>query len=130
MGSLDSEWADADFGEDLPLPLSEFGWVSDRGQRRHPPINSFQEALKMAVLPTNDRIAVWAQWMQENKATITGAMTKADLQAAVNALDDFLNTNATAINNAIPAAARGALSTAQKAALLNYVVARRWGVGV
>lgn len=84
----------------------------------------------MAVLPTNDRIAVWAQWMQENKATITGAMTKADLQAAVNALDDFLNTNATAINNAIPVAARGALSTPQKAALLNYVVARRWGAGV
>jgi hypothetical protein len=84
----------------------------------------------MAVLSTPDRVAVWAQWMQENKAAVTGAMTKADLQAAVNALDDFLNTNATALNNALPAAARTALSTAQKAALLNYVVFRRWGAGV
>jgi hypothetical protein len=83
----------------------------------------------MAVLSTNDRIAVWAQWMRENEETITGALTKADLQAAVNAIDDFLNNNATAINNAFPVAARTALSTAQKAALLNYVVFRRWGAG-
>jgi len=84
----------------------------------------------MAVLPNPDRVAVWAQWMQQNKEAVIGAMTKADLQAAVNALDDFLNTNATAINNAIPATARAALSTAQKAALLNYVIFRRWGAGV
>jgi len=83
----------------------------------------------MAVLSTNDRIAVWEQWMRENRDTITGALTKAQLRAAVDALDDFLNTNATAINNAIPAAARTALSTSQKAALLNYVVLRRWGAG-
>jgi hypothetical protein len=68
--------------------------------------------------------------MRENRDTITGALTKAQLRAAVDALDDFLNTNATAINNAIPAAARTALSTSQKAALLNYVVLRRWGAGV
>lgn len=84
----------------------------------------------MAVLPNADRIAVWEQWMRENKAAVTGALTKAQLRAAVDALDDFLNTNATNINNAIPLPARTSLSAAQKAALLNYVVLRRWGAGV
>jgi hypothetical protein len=55
------------------------------------------------------------------------SVVKADLRAAVDALDTFLDTNATAINNAIPQPARGALSTAQKARLLAYVAMRRWG---
>jgi hypothetical protein len=84
----------------------------------------------MAVLSNPDRSLVQTQFMRENKDPVTGAMTKADLLAAVNALDDFLNTNAAAINSAIPLPARTALSTAQKAALLNYVVNRRWGAGV
>lgn len=83
----------------------------------------------MAVLSNTDRIAVWEQWMRENKEAITGALTKAQLRAAVDAIDDFLNTNAATLNSAIPTPARTVLSAAQKAALLNFVVFRRWGAG-
>lgn len=84
----------------------------------------------MPVLSNADRVSVWQQWMRENKIAITGAMTRQELRAAVDALDDFLNTNATAINNAIPLPARAVLTTPQKAALLSFVVMRRLGSGV
>jgi len=79
----------------------------------------------MAVLPDNDRLAVWAQYMRESRDA-HGALTKADIRAAVDAIDGFLNTNAAAINSAIPQPARGALTTAQKARLLMYVIQRRY----
>ena len=78
----------------------------------------------MAILADGDRAALWAKWMRDNSATIS--ITKADLRAAVNALDDFMNTNAAAINLAIPQPARSSLTTAQKAMLLNYVVSTRY----
>lgn len=83
----------------------------------------------MAALSDNDRAAVWLQWMRENKEAITGALTKAEIRDAVNGLDDFLNTNASSINSAIPQPARGVLSQAQKAALLSVVVFKRYGSG-
>lgn len=55
------------------------------------------------------------------------SITKAELRAAVDAIDNFLETNQTAINNAFPAAAKTGLTTAQKARLLAYVVLKRWG---
>jgi len=64
--------------------------------------------------------------MRDNRDTV-GAMTKAHLRDAVNAIDDFLETNAAAVNTAIPQPARGALSTTQKARLIAYVALRRWG---
>lgn len=79
----------------------------------------------MAVLPDGERLAVWAQWMRLNTAAC--AITKVDLRAAVNALDDFLENNAAAINTAIPQPARGSLSSAQKAQILAYVALRRYG---
>lgn len=79
----------------------------------------------MAVLSDADRLAVWAQWMREN--TEACGITKPDLRAAVDALDVFLDTNATAINTAIPLPARTTLTTAQKARLLAYVTLKRWG---
>jgi hypothetical protein len=78
----------------------------------------------VAVLPDGDRASVWAQWMRLN--TEGCGITKADLRAAVNALDDFLETNAATINSAIPQPARGSLTSAQKARLLAYVALRRW----
>jgi hypothetical protein len=83
----------------------------------------------MAVLSNADRIAVWEQWMRDNKEIIAGALTKAQLRAAVDAIDDFLNNNAAAINTAFPVAARTALSAGQKAAIVSYVAMRRWGAG-
>jgi hypothetical protein len=79
----------------------------------------------MAVLPDNERLALWAEFMRQNTAPY-GTMTKADLRAAVNALDDFLETNAAAINSTIPQPARGQMTTQQKALLLQFVVARRY----
>lgn len=82
----------------------------------------------MAVLSDNDRAALWAAYMQQNLESLT--LTKTDLRAAVNAIDTYLNDNASAINTAIPQPARGALSTAQKALLLLFVVQRRYLSGV
>jgi hypothetical protein len=79
----------------------------------------------MAVLINADRAAVWASLMTDN--TEVCSITKTDLRAAVNAIDDFLEANATAINNTLPAAAKAGLSVAQKARLLSYVVRKRWG---
>lgn len=81
----------------------------------------------MAVLADADRSEVWAEYMREMSGNAEATpLTKADLRAAVNALDDFLGGNATAINNAIPQPARGALTTAQKARLLVYVIRQRY----
>jgi len=52
-------------------------------------------------------------------------VTKADLRAAFNDLDTFLNDNAAAINTAIPQP----LTTEQKARLLMEVVRRRYLTG-
>jgi len=52
------------------------------------------------------------------------------LRAAVDAVDTFLETNASAINSAIPQPARGVLTTKQKALLLMYVIGRRYVVEV
>lgn len=54
-------------------------------------------------------------------------ITKLELRAAVDALDDFLETNASAINTAIPQPARSSLTVSQKARLLAYVTLRRFG---
>lgn len=80
----------------------------------------------MAVLSDNDRQALWADFMRNFPAGETCGITKTQLRAAVDGLDDYLNTNASAINQAIPQPARGALTTAQKARLLQFVVAKRY----
>lgn len=81
----------------------------------------------MAVLSDADRVAVWAEWMRLISADheLCG-ITKADLRAAVNALDDWINANAAAINLAIPQPARSSLTSAQKARLLTLIVTRRY----
>ncbi len=81
----------------------------------------------MAVLSDPDRAALWAEFMRDRSgARDPLALTKADLRAAVNAIDDWLNTNAAALNSAIPQPARGALTVPQKALLLQHCVARRY----
>lgn len=83
----------------------------------------------MAVLSDTERFNGTADCMRHEIASF-GALTKADLRAAFNALDDFMNTNASAINTAIPQPARSQLTTAQKARMLNEVVRRRYIAGV
>lgn len=84
----------------------------------------------MAVLIDQDRYDIWADIMRllsANKETVS--ITKADLRAAVNAVDAWCNTNASAFNTAIPQPARAALSADQKARLLMLVVAKRHAKG-
>ena len=82
----------------------------------------------MAVLDDTDRRAVWADVMRgiATLALGTVSITKADLRAAVDALDSFLDTNAAALNTAIPQPARGSLSSRQKALMLMYVLSKRY----
>ena len=81
----------------------------------------------MAQLTDDQRRDIWAEWMRVNNEPVS--VTKADLRAAFNALDDFLETNKTAINNAIPQPARGELSARQKAWILARVIEQRFKVG-
>lgn len=84
----------------------------------------------MAVLADNDRGGVNARiqsdWSSEREQV--AGVTKADIRAAINALDDFMNANAAVINTAIPQPARSALTARQKARLLVYVIRRRFEV--
>ncbi len=80
----------------------------------------------MAVLSNADRSACWGEAMRDALGTLP--LSKADLRAAVNAIDDWCDTNAAAFNTAIPQPARAALSARQKAALLMIVVSHRFAV--
>ena len=55
---------------------------------------------------------------------------KADIRAAVNGLDDFIENNWTLINQSIPQPARGELTRRQKAMLLLHVITERFNVEV
>ena len=75
------------------------------------------------------RTEVWAELMRDfstNGESI--GVTKPELKAAVDALDDFLDGNAGTINAAIPQPARGTLTVQQKALMLSYVVLKRYKV--
>ena len=86
----------------------------------------------MSTLATDDRLEIFKNFMSVASRTneIFGAMTKADLLSAVNALDDWIDSNAAAINQALPETARSELTTSQKARLLAYVVLKRYNAGV
>jgi len=56
-------------------------------------------------------------------------LTKIDVRAAVNAIDQWVSDNALSLNSAIPQPARAALTSEQKAQLLKYVVTRRYITG-
>ena len=84
----------------------------------------------MAVLPDADRAAVWADFMRDLSSEREAcAVIKPDLRAAVDAIDAWLNTNASSLNTAIPQPARANLTTPQKARLLMAVVRKRYLTG-
>jgi hypothetical protein len=86
----------------------------------------------MAVLPDQDREDVAAEYMREcaSRGVVFSGVLKADVKAMLNALDVFFNTNASAINNAIPLPARTALSTSEKAMAAAFVIQKRFVKGV
>lgn len=81
----------------------------------------------MAILTDSARIAIWQEFGQDISAVreSVGNLTKAQLKAAIDAIDDWVDANAASFNTAIPQPARGVLTAKQKARLLMLVVARR-----
>jgi len=82
----------------------------------------------MAALSGGDRDAI-ERAVQRRLPRDTGegftSLSVADLRAAIDAVDDWADSNAASFNTAIPQPARGVLSAKQKSWLLLYVVARR-----
>lgn len=88
----------------------------------------------MAVMTSQDRVAVWASFMRQEQMNATlqvgvNGLTKVQLQAAVDAADQWVSDNAASFNSALPVAARSALTASQKSALLMYILIRRFQVG-
>jgi hypothetical protein len=80
----------------------------------------------MAVLSDPNRVLVWAGYMRRNDEDV--ALLKTELRAAVNATDQWIDDNASSFNQALPVAARTALTARGKARLLMEVLERRFGV--
>ena len=83
----------------------------------------------MAVLSNTDRVAEWAGFMSDLSSRFEPLnLIKQDLRAAIDAVDDWIDSNTSSFNQALPVAARSALTPAQKAELLVRVVRRRFEV--
>lgn len=80
----------------------------------------------MAELSTEDRKRIWRGLMRYWSNLWTElALSKDDLQAAVNATDTWIEDNQVSFNQALPQAARDNLSLAQKTLLFCAVAAMR-----
>ena len=84
----------------------------------------------MANLSDVNRALVAAEYNRSFPHGETCSATKNDIRAATDAIDAWLNTNAAAMNSAIPQPARGLLTVKQKARLLMRVVSKRYDVEV
>lgn len=90
----------------------------------------------MAVMTDPEREEAWRNFIRErflSDGTTKiqwGDLTKQDIRAAVNALDQYFSDNEVAINNTLPAAAKAGLTKAQKALLLQHVICKRYLTGV
>jgi len=80
----------------------------------------------MAVMTDPQRLIAWAKFMRRRLGDWN--VTKTDLRAALDALDDWFDTNASTVNNIFPEPFKSNATTAQKAALLAYVLLERYEV--
>lgn len=80
----------------------------------------------MAELDDTSRNRVWRWFMRRN----TGAcnFTKADLRAAIDACDTWIESNQASFNAALPQPFRGQATTAQKTLMFCFVAQRRAGL--
>jgi hypothetical protein len=86
----------------------------------------------MAKLGASDLSLSYQRWihsMMQDKEII-GNLTRAQVQAAVDAADTWANDNASAYNAALPLPARTTLSSKQKAAILVHILNRRYELGL
>jgi hypothetical protein len=80
----------------------------------------------VATMTLQDQTRCMNQFMRARNPT--GAFVKADLLAAVQATDSWIDTNAAAFNSALPTAVRNGMTSAQKTELFCYVAMRRAGL--
>lgn len=81
----------------------------------------------MAVLPAGDRAQLTAEIQRTRDCP--GAISKAQLRAVFDAIDDWWETTgAAAANAAIPQPQRGILTSRQKAAIFFAVLRRKYEV--
>lgn len=78
-------------------------------------------------LDETGRFRTFAQLMRNWPGNLTG-VTKPQLRAAVDATDDWIDTNQTSFNNALPLPFRTSASLTQKTFLFCYVAMRRAGL--
>jgi len=85
----------------------------------------------MAVLSTTDRARIWRGLMRywSNLREVCG-VSKADLLAAVDATDVWIDNNAASFNSALPVAARTNLTAGQKTLLFVAVALMRVSPGL
>jgi hypothetical protein len=79
----------------------------------------------MTVLSNAERIEIWSHSMRQGHQL---SISKTELKAAIDAVDDWVDSNAVSYNNALPVAARTNLTVNQKAGILAYVAAKRAGI--
>ena len=82
----------------------------------------------MAALTTQQRTDIHAFLCR--RFGYGGVMTKANVQAAINATDDWIDSNAAAFNSALPVVAQSGLTATQKTILFCYVALKRAGIEV
>lgn len=85
----------------------------------------------MAIMTDNDRIAAWAEYVQNLAAEMdmsTGALLT-EVRGAIDAADQWVDDNQVSFNNALPEPFRTWATSRQKAQLLMLVVLRRFNTG-
>jgi hypothetical protein len=83
----------------------------------------------MAVLSDTERQNAWRFLMDRMSGDREPQpLDKAQLRAAIDAADSWIDSNAAAFNLVLPLAVRQSLSARQKAMVLMYVVARRFDI--
>jgi len=81
----------------------------------------------MANLTTQQRAAIHAYLCSRFGY---GGITKADVQAVVDATDSWIDTNVAAFNTALPEPGKSALNATQKTIIFCYVALKRAGIEV
>lgn len=83
----------------------------------------------MATLGNEDRESL-TQVFEDGEGSMREKIIpgRQDIQAAVNAIDEWVEANIGSFNAVIPEPARSGLTAKQKAKLLKLVVGKRWEV--
>lgn len=84
----------------------------------------------MATLSEGARQEIWRKLMKQwSKDRTPTSLLAVEVKAAVDAVDQWIDDNAVSYNNALPAAARAAMSAGEKARLLSMVALARFTGG-